>query len=148
MSEELKPEELPRLGVISISSEALRGISPAITIDATTTQRELRDQGVLQTLHDYLLLPESYTIKALFYGRRDWRTWELLVESPELPEVPLDQAELPEVQPRYALVDGEAHLVDLKIIEQRHIPVSGGIDWLVKASLKQALPDAQIEKRT
>lgn len=132
------PEQEIRLGIMSISHVALQSISPAITIDACSLQRELRDQGVFARLHRFLMLPPSYTIKALFYARGgDWREWEIWIESPDFPVTETAWAgDLPEICPIYCQVKGEVHLVRVDIRPQpRSLPVSGGIDWLMKALL-------------
>ncbi len=125
-----------RWGIMQISQEALMGIDPSITFDACSLQRELRDQGVFARLHRYLLLPDSYTIKALFYARHsDWRQWEIWLESPDFPLTGAAWAgELPEVSPVYCMVEGEAHMVEVRVTPRPlSLSITGGIDWFWRA---------------
>jgi hypothetical protein len=134
-------EQETRLGIMHISLAALQSISPSITIDACSIQRELRDQGVFDRIHRHLLLPDTYTIKAMFYARQgDWQQWELWVESPDLPVATTGIInDLPEIRPTYCVVEGEPHLVEIQISARaRTVPITGGVDWLLKAMVEPA----------
>lgn len=155
MSQEL------HIGIMSVQSAIFNQMNPPITFQDCTTQRELQAFGVFQRIHDFLLLPETYTIKALFYDAYDKREWSLYLESPEIPTVDED-APFPVVEPVYCLTQtpeeepmpglekiplksGEpfkfggiplvkqAHLVEIKITTRDVKPVVGGLDFLLEA---------------
>lgn len=124
-----------RCGIIRVSE--MDQLIPEISIEDTDTQGMLRNKGVFKGLHDRLLLPESYTIHAIYRYPYQLRTWSILVESPELPECEYG-VEYPLLQPFYCVTTEngkqQAHLVEIKV-EQTPVvlPVTGDVDWLLKA---------------
>lgn len=126
-----------RCGIMSITNGAMEHILPGITIDACDTQGSLRKKDVFKNLNTRMLLPESYIIHGIFakyYGR----VWDVLVESPDLPEFDEAGQEYPQIQPVYCQTAEEngtytTHLVEIKVHEVKHVPVTGGVDWLARA---------------
>jgi hypothetical protein len=86
-----------RVGCISIS--ALLMEQQGITFDMTDCQASLRDQGVFSTIKTWLLLPENYTILALYYVYLQG-VWHVIVDSPDLPIFHVNE-EPPQITPIY-----------------------------------------------
>ena len=113
------PQQEFRSGVISLYRDALNDLG--IDLKGCNTQGEFQEKGVFAELHKKLLLPDSYTIRGIFC---QWymRTWEVVVESPDLPVV--DQShEPPTITPIYTVqyhengekLDKSYHLKEIKI---------------------------------
>src|SRR5260221_8892969 len=60
-----------------------------LLVDSLTTQGVLREQGTYAEVKKRLLLPDTYTVHAIFYT---WmrRQWEIVVEGPDLPALTED----------------------------------------------------------
>lgn len=71
-------------GIILISSKVMDHLAVGIDLSGCTIQGEFKDSGVFATLREKMLLPESYTIVAIFM-RWGIRWWEIVVEHPDLP---------------------------------------------------------------
>lgn len=126
-------------GVLFVAHSLLSQLDPDITISHTDIMAQLRDDGVFARLRDRLLLPKNYTVVGIF-TQNFGHTWAILVESPELPgNLTHEGIEYPRLEPRYVSVFNketgkyDSHLVEIKVIAQRTIPVTGGVDWLLKA---------------
>lgn len=85
-----------------------------LTIDDCDTQGFLRNKGVFEAVRKGLLLPDSFTICYMFLQLPYFR-WAIVVESPDLPEVPNDITAYPEIRPQYVHADGKAHLEKIEI---------------------------------
>ncbi len=104
-----------RGGVICASDSWWREVfTDVLTIDATDIQGVLRDKGVFAEVHKRLLLPESYTVRAIFYK---WmpRQWSIVIEGPDLPRV-VEGMEYSQISPVYQRnEDGSTQLVRIDI---------------------------------
>lgn len=128
-----------RRGVLFLSRRLLEQLEPEARIDQTTTMGQLRESGLFARLQKRLLLPASYRIVGLFsssFGRE----WGLLIESEDLPDAGLiGGLEYPRLEPRYALTLSEEtgryepHLLEIALTVRRTLPITGGVDWLLKA---------------
>ncbi len=111
---------IPRhLGAIYISHGLLGEMDALLDIDSTDVQGKLRNDGVFDRLHRLLLLPESYTIIAIFcetlYGQ-----WRIIVESESIPLVKSGES-YPEVKPLYTRnEDGSVHLTEITAVTMHH----------------------------
>lgn len=133
-------------GVLFIRADMLTQLAPEITLDTTNTQGQLRDTGVFARLRERLLLPDSYTLVAVF-AQNFGREWAILIESPELPDVgefSWESIEYPRIEPTYCQTYSEEtgkyepHLVKIKVHAQRTVPIKGGLEWLLKATAEPA----------
>ncbi len=108
MSEEI------HAGVISIADEAWVEIfRDVLNVASTDIQGILRDKGVFATIHDCLLLPETYTVHGIFY-KWMYRQWNVVVEGPDLPLV-IEGMEYPQVTPIYqSNQDGSTQLLRIE----------------------------------
>lgn len=131
-------------GVMLISDVVLREIAPEVSIDGCDTFGRLRDQGIFARLRERLLLPESYTIRGIF-AQHFGQEWGVLIESPDLPDVSSfswEAIEYPRIEPTYGRsVTGETRLVELVVRAQRTVPIEGGLDWLLAATMSHVQED-------
>ncbi len=109
-------QEQPTMGygIISVSGPFLAQLGISLPADHVTTQGQLRDSGLFAELHTLLLLPETYTIRAM-YDRGLSRAWDIGVESADIPVV--DEADdLPRLIPTYRRdADGHVELIEIKV---------------------------------
>jgi hypothetical protein len=128
-----------RRGVLFLDRRLLEQLEPEACIDQTTTMGQIRESGLFARLQKRLLLPASYRIVGLFspsFGRE----WGLLIESADLPDAGLiGSLEYPRLEPRYALTLSEEtgryepRLLEITVSFRRTLPITGGVDWLLKA---------------
>ncbi|SRR6266849_3322759 len=84
-----------------------------LNIDNTDIQGKLRDDGLFDRMHQMLLLPESYKIRAIICDGP--RLWKVLVESNSIPLVEPNDT-FPEVTPTYQRNgDGSVSLSNIEI---------------------------------
>lgn len=122
-------------GILQVDTKVMQHLMPEISIDNIDTQGHLRDSGVFTSLHDRFLLPNSYKVRNVFYEHlRD--IWNVFIISPDFPdanEFSWENIEYPRIEPVYCLVDNVPHLVEIIVHAQRTVPVTGGVQWLLKA---------------
>ncbi len=94
-------------GVIAVSRSLTAALFPdLLAIDDCTIQGEMKAQGVFAAVHRTLLLPDSYTIVAIFYGglfsyySPQGIDWLILVDSPAIPLAD-EGALFPRITPHY-----------------------------------------------
>ena len=92
-------EKVKGRGFIRIDRRAFAEVFPDLDIKKTDLQGILHDTGVLATIHQRLLLPESYSALGI-YMEFLRGTWCLVVESHDLPTVEANR-ELPQIVPIY-----------------------------------------------
>jgi hypothetical protein len=107
------------LGAIYITHGLFGEMDALLDINSTDVQSKLRDDGMFDRMHQLLLLPESYTIVAIFcdvlYGQ-----WRIIVESDSIPLVKPGDS-YPEVKPLYTRnEDGSAHLTEITAVTIQH----------------------------
>lgn len=152
--------ESDRCGVIHISDKYMRVVDPEINLNYVDPMGHYRVTGAFARLRECLLLPKNYTIHGVF-SMQLGRTWAVLVESPDLPEIDNDFSweglEWPHIDPVYCQTLDEAtgkytpHIVELRVQAQRTVCISGGMKWLAQASMQQAAKELNItikEKET
>jgi hypothetical protein len=120
-----KIAEEKHIGIMRLHDRILRDI---LNVEATTTQGELRDNGVFIQVHKRLLLPESYTIVGAYY-RVDQRSWLIVVESDDIP-LAAEGEYYPDVSPTYVLENGEPKLLTIDVATNKMIGISN--DELMK----------------
>jgi hypothetical protein len=106
-------QEIRARGVIEISR--LPEIDRMIEIEKLNTQGELKDHGVFDKIHQFLLLPETYKIIGVFFQPwSNYRLWAIVVESEAIPLE--EEGWLPKIIPTYRRnEDGSTQLIDIKI---------------------------------
>jgi hypothetical protein len=128
--------EYNHCGIFQVAATAMQHLMPEISIDNTDTQGHLRDTDVFTRLHDRFLLPDGYTVRNIFYEHLRG-VWNVFIESPDLPDCNVfsqEDFDFPRIEPVYCSEsDGTVHLVEIKVHAQRTVPVTGGIQWLLKA---------------
>lgn len=125
-----------RCGVIRVDDESMHEFLPEISIEDCDTNRQLRARGAFALIKERLLLPESYTVRCMWAEHVGY-TWAILVESPELPDMPVGNGlEYPEIEGIYCRDENGPHLVELKVRSQQIVPVKGGYDYLIKSVVK------------
>lgn len=131
-------------GVLSITARQIGELVPEITLDNVEVTGHLRDTGTFARLKERLLLPENYTVVGVFM-QRFGQEWAILVESPDLPytgDFAWEYIEYPRIEPVYCQTlneethEYEPHLVEIKVHAQRTVPIKGGLDWLLKATME------------
>ena len=110
-----EPEE--HLGIIRVSPRLME--EWGISLRSCDTQGMLEDAGRFEHLHQRLLLPASYTVRAVFFNLSR-HVWDIGVESPDLPVVPAGE-QVPQVIPHY-VDDGKGP--QLERIEVEDVPIS------------------------
>jgi hypothetical protein len=142
-NEEREPEQTAHCGIMLVTD--LPRLFPEITIEATDTQCHLRDIGTFEVLRKLLLLPETYTICAI-YKKPNNREWFVLIESPDLPDVrdfAWNDIEYPRIEPTYCQTfnaetgQSEPHLVSLTVHAQRIVRITDGDRWILRATMEQ-----------
>jgi hypothetical protein len=115
------PQREFRAGVISVSYSLMDLFG--IDMRGCNTQGEYQDKGVFADLHKKLLLPDSYTIRGIFYRPWSGPIWDIVVESPDLP--PIEQGcEAPAITPVYITVyDAEFPIQENKRYELLKIKI-------------------------
>jgi hypothetical protein len=123
-------------GIFQVNTSMMLLRMPEISIDNVDTQGHLRDTGVFARLHDRFLFPDNYIVRNVFYEHLRG-LWDVFVESPDPPdanEFSWNEYEFPHINPVYCCEpDGTIHLVEIKVHAQRTVPVSGDLQWLLKA---------------
>lgn len=84
------------VALLHTGADMLDRLLPGITLDRCNLQGELQTAGAFEMIKKRLLLPESYNVIGVFYAW-DKREWQILLESPELPET-AEGSTIPQVQ--------------------------------------------------
>lgn len=104
------------IGVIQVNATLLEDILDVNTIDI---QARLRDEGVFHRVSERLMLPESYSMVAIFCELL-YHRWNIFVESPSIPLVDVGES-YPEIHLLYTRnEDGPVHLTDIEVRIVRH----------------------------
>lgn len=112
------PREGYGYGFIRMDISLMSQLIPHVDIDETTTQGELRTQGVLDQCKQALLLPADYEILGIYF-RYYLFAWDILVEAPGLPLPPLGE-EIRSVAPIYRDAGGRRELVRIEVARNHY----------------------------